>query len=212
MKNSKTKKAKVEKDDLADKVPSGADEKDRFGVVSDAPASPSDDPTAMCARIDSLEDALARAKADYQNLRRRSTIEQSNALQYANAELMRSLLVVIDDFERSLTAASEDAEPTAVVEGLQLVHDNFVRALTSHGLEVFDAMHETFDPSVHEAMMQQPTTEFDPGTVIGQIAKGYRLGDRVIRPAKVIVATAPPNDPSDDAPPAVQDAQEANTE
>ena len=77
MKNSKTKKAKVEGDDLADEVPSGVDEKDGCGVVSDAPASPSDDPAAMCARIDSLEDALARAKADYQNLRRRSTIEQS---------------------------------------------------------------------------------------------------------------------------------------
>lgn len=184
------------------------------GVVASAtPDETSDEGVSQSEQIAILEDSLARAKADYQNLRRRSTIEQSNAVRYANVELMRSLLVVVDDFERLLTAAKADAEQTAVAEGLQIVYDNFVRALTSHGLEVIDALHETFDPSVHEAMMQQPTTEFDPGTVIELIAKGYRLGDRVVRPAKVVVATAPPSADSQGASSAADEgAQEANAE
>jgi molecular chaperone GrpE len=153
-------------------------------------ATTEESPVALRERIDALEESLARTKADYQNMLRRSTVEQTNAVRYANAELMRSLLVVVDDFERSLAAAGDDA-PAALVDGLRLVNDNLVRALAGQGLEVIDARHARFDPSVHEAMMQQPTDEHDPGTVIEQLAKGYRLGDRVIRPAKVIVAVAP---------------------
>ncbi|MGB2985265.1 MAG: nucleotide exchange factor GrpE, partial [Phycisphaerae bacterium] len=143
------------------------------------------------AKVDKLAASLLRAKADYQNMQRRSDVERANAIRYANAELMRSLLNVIDDFERSLAAAETSDNLTAVVDGVRLVYDNFIKALRDHGLEMIEALHRPFDPNVHEALMQQSAADYEPGTVVEQIAKGYRLGDRVIRPTKVIVSKAP---------------------
>lgn len=138
-----------------------------------------------------LEDSLLRAKADYQNLQRRSAVERSEALRYANAELMKALVVVMDDFERSLQAAGDSVGSDAIMDGVQLVYQNLANALKEHGLETIQAGGMPFDPQVHEALMNQPTKNAAPGTVLKEVAKGYRLRDRVIRPAKVIVAQAP---------------------
>lgn len=184
----------------------------------------SDPIAALQAKADALESALLRAKADFQNLQRRSAVERSEAIRFANADLMKSLLVVLDDFERAL-AAAEGAEggqgsatPTgearfnpaapagdarfnpalpdapassAVIEGIRLVFANLMKALGDHGLEPIDAREVPFDPTIHEALLHQPTTDAPPGTVIEQVAKGYRLRDRVLRPARVVVAKAP---------------------
>jgi len=145
------------------------------------------------ARIDSLEDALLRAKADYQNFQRRATTERIDAVRYANAELMRSLLNVMDDFDRTL-AASNDATLDAIVAGVQMVYENLQKALADNGLEIIEAKGKSFDPAIHQALMQQPSDECAPGTVIEQVTRGYRLRDRVLRPARVVVAKAPDND------------------
>ncbi len=142
------------------------------------------------ARAEKLEDALLRAKADYQNFRRRSTIERGNAIRYANAELMKSMLGVIDDLERSLASTEASDNHQAVTDGVRLVYQNLIQALRVQGLETIDALHEPFDPTIHEAMSQQAAADFPPGTVVEVVAKGYRLHDRVLRPAKVIVAKA----------------------
>ncbi|MFH1110519.1 MAG: nucleotide exchange factor GrpE [Planctomycetota bacterium] len=150
-----------------------------------------EDPVAeLQAKVAKLEDSLLRAKADFQNLQRRSAAERLDALRYANAELMKSLVKVVDDFERSLAAASKPDNLPAVVEGVRLVYENLTKALSDHGLETIEALHRPFDPNVHEALLHQPSDRHSPGTVIQQIAKGYRLCDRVVRPAKVIVAKA----------------------
>jgi molecular chaperone GrpE len=151
----------------------------------------SEDPVAeLQAKVAKLEDSLLRAKADFQNLLRRSAAERLDALRYANAELMKSLVKVVDDFERSLAAAAKPNNLPAVVEGVRLVYENLTKALSDHGLETIEALHRPFDPNVHEALLHQPCDDHPPGTVIEQIAKGYRLCDRVVRPAKVIVAKA----------------------
>lgn len=142
------------------------------------------------AKIDKLADSLLRAKADYKNLERRGVLERSDAIRFANAGLMRSLLEVVDDFERSLAATEPTDENAAMMDGVKLIHDNLLKALSTHGLERIDALHQPFDPSIHEAMMQQPSDEYPPGTVIDELARGYRLRDRVIRPARVIVSSA----------------------
>jgi len=164
----------------------------------DAEAAPANEPAQavdpieeLRAKVDKLEDSLLRAKADYQNLLRRSAADQSAAVRYANADLMKGLLSVIDDFERSLEAARESHNLQAVVEGVQLVYDNLLKALCAQGLERIDALHEPFDPNVHEAMMQQPSEAFPSGTVVDEVAKGYRLHDRVLRPTRVVVAKTP---------------------
>jgi molecular chaperone GrpE len=154
-------------------------------------AGPEDPVKKLEARIDALEDGILRAKADYQNLQRRSAAERLDAVRYANAELMRSLVAVADDFERALESCRKHESAEAIAKGVQIVYDHFTKALHDQGLEPIEALHRPFDPAVHEAMMQQPTQEQPPGTVVEEVAKGYRLHDRVIRPAKVVVATAP---------------------
>lgn len=154
-------------------------------------ASPANTVAELQSKVTKLEDALLRSKADFQNLQRTSAVERTDAIRYANAELMKLLVRVVDDFERSLAAASKPDNLQAVVEGVRLVYENLSKALADHGLEPIDALHRPFDPKVHEALLHQPSEEHPPGTVIEQIAKGYRLRDRVIRPAKVIVAKEP---------------------
>lgn len=137
-----------------------------------------------------LEDALLRSKADFQNFQRRSTIEKSEAIQYANVELMKSLLPVMDDFERSFQAAESAESSDADTQGFRMIYENFMNALSRFGLQPIDALHQTFDPAIHEALLQQPCDEHPPGTVIEEVARGYRLRDRVVRPARVIVSKA----------------------
>lgn len=142
-------------------------------------------------RIEQLEEKLARARAELQNAQRRHGVERAQAIRYANAEVMKSLLGVIDDFERSLAAAEDSDNLQAVVDGVRLVYDNLTKALRDHGLTLIPALHEPFDPEVHEAMLQQPSADFPSGTVLNEVAKGYRLHDRVVRPSKVIVSKEP---------------------
>ena len=147
-----------------------------------------DGPIDPQQRIAQLEGALLRAKADYQNFQRRAAIERSEGVRYANADVMKSMLSVMDDFERSLEAAKSSDDLKALVDGIHLIYDNLSQALRAHGLESIEALHQPFDPNVHEAMLQQTSAEHPPGTVVEQIAKGYRLRDRVLRPARVIVS------------------------
>ena len=150
------------------------------------------------ARIEKLEDSLYRAKADFQNFQRRSGIERAEAVRFANAEIMKSLLPVLDDFERALAAAEASDNLEAIVAGVRLVYNNLAKSLREHGLETIDALHKPFDPNVHEALLQQPTADYPPGTVIEQSARGYQLRDRVLRAAKVVVAKAADAEPPPD--------------
>ena len=143
------------------------------------------------AKIESLQESLLRAKADFQNLQRRSAVERSEAVRYANAELMKSLLGVLDDFERALSVAQGAEHNDTVLEGIRLTYANLIKALADFGLEPIDALGQTFDPAIHQALLHQPTDQAPPGSVIEQAARGYRLRDRVLRPARVVVAKAP---------------------
>ena len=161
----------------------------------------------------SLEDQLLRAKADFANFQRRMANERVEAVRYANADLMRSLLVVLDDLERSLAAVGTSDDVAAMVDGVRLVQQNLLKALTDHGLSGIEALHQPFDPSVHEAMMQQPSDQHPDQTVIEQIARGYRLHDRVLRPARVVVSKAsePQGDPVETALDLPKDEAEAES-
>lgn len=143
---------------------------------------------SLKARVAALEESCLRAKADCRNIQRRAAIERADAVVYANTGLMRSLLGVLDDFERSLEAAPANEQSAPWVEGIELVHANLLKALTEHGLERIEALHQPFDPNLHEAMMQQASREHAPGTVLQEVAKGYRMRERIIRPVKVIVS------------------------
>ncbi len=163
---------------------------DESTAAAEQPVEQEDTVESLREKIAALEDTLLRAKADFVNTQRRNEKSRLDAVQFANAELMRSLLGVLDDFERSLDAAGTAEDIKTIVDGVRLVYQNFRKALCDHGLKSIEAIDRPFDPHVHEAVMQQPAADCDPNTVLEEVAKGYCLKDRVIRPAKVVVSKA----------------------
>jgi len=141
------------------------------------------------AERDSLFERLARATADFQNTRRRLEQEMDQRMQYANSSLIRSLLPVIDNWERALNVDPEKVDSAAVLKGLQLVHDQMMGVLKQQNVEVIAPQPGTpFDPSKHEALMQQPNDEYTEPTVTQLFQNGYALPGRTLRPAQVAVS------------------------
>ncbi len=129
---------------------------------------------------------LKRLAADFDNYRKRVARDQAELSRRANERLLNELLPVLDDLERALEAASQHEE-AKLEEGVQLVHRSLSALLARHGLTEIEA-EGAFDPHVHEAMLAQPADGAEDGSVLQVLQKGYRLGDRVLRPARVIVA------------------------
>ena len=135
---------------------------------------------------------LQRVAADFDNYRKRVARDQASLVVRAHERLLRELLPVLDNLERALAAASEHDE-ASLEEGVRLVHRSLRDALGREGLVEIDA-DGAFDPHVHEALLTQPSNEPE-GTVIDVVEKGYRVGDRVLRPARVVVSAG--GSPSD---------------
>jgi molecular chaperone GrpE len=131
-------------------------------------------------------DDLKRLAADFDNYRKRVARDQAELSRRSNERLLNELLPVLDDLERALEAASQHEE-AKLEEGVQLVHRSLSSLLARHGLSEIET-EGAFDPHVHEAMLAQPADGAEDGSVLQVLQKGYRLGDRVMRPARVIVA------------------------
>ena len=134
---------------------------------------------------------LKRLVAEFDNYRKRAARDRGDLVARASERLVKELLPVLDDLERALEAAAEHEE-AKLEEGVRLVHRELVDALAHEGLVEIDA-DGSFDPHVHEALLSQPS-EAEEGSVIEVLQKGYRLGDRVLRPARVVVAAARESD------------------
>jgi len=132
------------------------------------------------------DDRLLRLAAEFDNYKKRAARERQEYVALANERLVKELLPILDDLERAL-AAAEEHEEAKLEEGVRLVHRSLEQLLAREGVEVIDTS-GAFDPHVHEAMLAQPSEEAESGTVIDVMQKGYRLGNRVVRPARVIVA------------------------
>ena len=140
---------------------------------------------ALTAERDAAIDTWKRTAADFDNFRKRATRERQEYVTLANERLVKELLPILDDLERALVAAAEHEE-AALEDGVRLVHQSLAGLLARQGLEEIDAA-GMFDPHVHEALLSQPS-EAEEGSVIDVVQKGYKLGDRVVRPARVVVA------------------------
>lgn len=157
---------------------------------------------ALQAERNELMARLQRVTADYQNSQKRMRRDLAQASEYANEDLMKALLGVLDDMERALEAgrAGHPADDP-MVTGMQLVHDNALTTLEKFGLTRIDAVGKPFDPQWHTALMQQPTADHPPQTVLTEVQKGYRFKGRTLRPSGVVVAAAveeqTPQDPAD---------------
>jgi molecular chaperone GrpE len=132
------------------------------------------------------DDAYLRLAADFDNYRKRVAREHAELTTRANERLVNELLPVLDDLERALEAAAEHEE-AKLEEGVKLVHRSLASLLERHGLKEIDT-EGAFDPHVHEALLAQPGEDAEEGSVLQVLQKGYRLGDKVLRPARVIVA------------------------
>ena len=142
---------------------------------------------ARAERADEYLDLAQRTKADFENYRKRTVRDAAAAQTRGVSKLALALLPAIDNLDRALAAA----DTTAAVElaaGIKLVHDEILAALGRAGIEPFSPQGEPFDPQEHEAVAQLPAPEAEPGTVLEVYQRGYRLGDAVLRPARVSVA------------------------
>ena len=165
-----------------------------------APVQPSEavDDTSrqLAAELQQTREQVLRQAAEFQNYRRRMEREYATQLQRGQIQVIEPMLNVLDDFRRSLDAAEQVAEQNeggpaydALKAGVELVYQNFSDVLKKLGVEYIEAVGQPFDENLHEALMQQPAPEgTEPGTVLAEMQRGYRLGDRVLRHSRVIVA------------------------
>ena len=157
------------------------------GTGPEEPVAGEDDRIAEVARErDEYLDALQRLKAEFDNFRKRTESERAAQAVRASEGLVKELLPVLDDLERALVAA-EDHEEAKLEDGVRLVHRSLADLLARVGLTEIDT-DGAFDPHVHEALLAQPVDGAEPGSVVQVLQKGYLLGDRVLRPARVVVA------------------------
>ena len=170
-------------------------------LSSDPTDTPEPEPTpgpdvALQAKADQLEQQVADYKlliADIENSRKRLTQDAVRERKFAAEPLARDLLTGLDNLDRAVDAASRGGDAGELVKGVKATHALFLDVLKRHGVTRVEAAPGTpFDPAVHEAVMQQPTNDFEPGAVVQVVQSGFLLHDRLIRPANVIVAAEPP--------------------
>ncbi len=143
-------------------------------------------------RLKDTHDRDLRSVAELENYRKRAQKERDEVLRYGNEKLLKDIFPVVDGLDRALAAAAPD-DP--LVKGVTLIRSNLEQALARHGVTSFSALGQPFDPSRHEALLQVPTADQPPGTVVVEHARGFLLNDRLARPAMVGVAKAPEAQP-----------------
>ncbi len=170
------------------------------------PTQTDEAPDALRAEIETkareaaeAQDRYLRTLADFDNYRKRVAREREDVRRYAQAELLREILPVIDNFDRALAADTDMAADQGFRAGVELIHRNFLTALERVGVRPFGAVGELFDPVRHEAVARVERTDVVDQTIVSETLRGYLLHERVLRPAQVVVAVepAPPPDPGE---------------
>lgn len=170
-------------DEAVNETGEQAEEQPTTAEASSEESSPDQD---LESEVGRLRDALLRTRAEMDNMQKRGQRELDKARRFQVEALMRDLLPVIDGLEQGLENAGDEDQKAR--EGLELTYKLLLKALEDHGLEELDPVGEPFDPQWHEAMSMQPSDEAAPDTVLMVLQKGYRLHDRLLRAARVIVA------------------------
>jgi molecular chaperone GrpE len=147
----------------------------------------------QAAKATEYWEQLLRTAADLENYKKRAAREKQDAIRHANEALLTRLIPVLDNFEMALAAVSntQGGATDSLQQGVSMIQQQLRQSLTEAGLEEINAGGQIFDPNCHEAVSQQETSEVPEGHVLQQLRKGYKLRDRLLRPATVIVAKAP---------------------
>jgi molecular chaperone GrpE len=145
------------------------------------------------AKADEHWERLLRTTADFDNFKKRAAREKQDAIKFANESLLQKLVPILDNLDMALAAtqANQAGDVKALQNGVNMIHQQLKNSLAEAGLEEIEAAGKPFDPNLHEAVSQRETTEVPEGQVVQQLRKGYKLRERLLRPATVVVATAP---------------------
>jgi molecular chaperone GrpE len=158
-----------------------------------APSTPEDRVSALETEKNDLRDRMLRIAAEFENWKKRARREQTEAETKGRESVLRDMLEVIDNLERAIqswTTGPVDAQ--AIQQGVGLVLRQAQSKLDRHDVKPVEAKGKPFDPRVHDAISQVPSADVAPGTVLSELQRGYRIGDRLLRPASVVVAVSPP--------------------
>ncbi|MGN7940764.1 nucleotide exchange factor GrpE [Virgibacillus sp. 6R] len=139
------------------------------------------------AKLEEAENKVLRAQADFDNFRRRTRLDQEAAQKYRAQSLVSEIIPALDNFERALQIEADNDQTKSLLQGMNIVYNQLIQALQNEGVEAIKSVGEQFDPHIHQAVMQVEDENFESNTVIEELQKGYKLKDRVIRPAMVKV-------------------------
>ena len=188
-------------EDVAKYAPSGAG---ASGSAASPPAEGAPEAETELQKTqrerDEYKDKWLRAKADAQNQLRRLRSEREEAVRVAVADFARAVLNIVDDLERTLQAAEENHDAEHLIEGVRIIRDHLHKVLGEYRIQRIESLGQPFDPLLHRALTQQPSADLPDGTVVQEVQAGYKIEDRVLRPATVIVSCAPsPREPNEGA-------------
>ena len=158
-------------------------------TAENAAAAASTDPVAvLTAEVDKWKDLAYRSQAELDNFRKRSAREAQETRAYANADLLRGILPIIDNFEMGLEAARAESEKSMIFMGMSMVQRQIADFLRDMGVTEVESLGKAFDPNLHDAVSTEATAEHAEGTILRVTRRGFRLKDRLLRPTSVIVA------------------------
>jgi len=138
--------------------------------------------------LERFRDLALRTQADFENFRKRAAREKDDAIKYANASVLERLIPILDNFELGLNAARTSSDASGILTGMDMVARQLNDFLSQHGVEPINAEGQKFDPNLHEAVAQEASATVPEGTIIRQLRKGFKLRDRLLRPATVMVS------------------------
>ena len=147
-----------------------------------------DQAQAMAEEVARWRDLAVRTAADFDNFRKRVAREREEAVRYGNQDLLEQLIPILDNFEMGMMAAASDTGSMIYI-GMDMVRKQFAEFLSQQGVEEIVALNTVFDPNIHEAVSEEES-DLEPGTVVRVLRRGFRLRDRLLRPANVVVAKA----------------------
>ena len=172
----------------APKADDAADAAKSEEKAEEQPAAPSAE-EILKQQLADANDRFVRLMAEFDNFRRRSAKEQLELIETANGKLLEKLSEVQDNFERAFAAENKAKDLEAFEKGMQMIYNQFSKVLTDAGLEQIDPTGKEFDPNLHEALMQQPSESIPEGHVVTVFQKGYKLKNKILKTAKVIVSS-----------------------
>ena len=166
------------------------DTTDQTTTTDEIKPEASEDPLVaqMQADLQRFRDLALRSQADFENFRKRAAREKDDAVKFANAAFLERLLPVLDNFELGLAAARAGAENSPILMGLDMVSKQLADFLTTSGVEPVNGEEQPFDPNLHEAVAQEESATVPEGLIVRQLRRGYKLRERLLRPATVVVS------------------------